>query len=77
MADEGVHDLRELNRQLIRGWGMWGSTNLGLCQPVIWDVTSSWAHNAICIKVILHEDDSQRPFLAQHIVATLLRHCFE
>ena len=56
---------------------MWGSTNLGLCQPVIWDVTSSWAHNAICIKVILHEDDSQRPFLAQHIVATLLRHCFE
>ena len=24
MADEGVHDVRELNRQLIQGWGAWG-----------------------------------------------------
>ena len=29
------------------------------------------------LKVMLHEYDSQRRFLAQHSFATLLRHCFE
>jgi len=53
MADEGVHDVRELNRQLFEVGA--SGANLGLCQPVIWDVTSPWARNAICVKVMLHE----------------------
>ena len=32
---------------------------------------------SVCLKVIVTRDDSQRRFLAQHSVATLLRHCFE
>ena len=38
---------------------------------------SLWPSRSLDLKVMLHEVDSQRRFLAQHSVASLLRHCFE
>ena len=69
MADEGVHDVRELNRQLIRGWG-----HVGFYKPGFMSTRHMGCHLFLGTQRDLYKGDITRGRFSTVIFSTT-HHC--